>query len=121
MTQAERDLGVARAMEKDATYEWACFAAQQAAEKALKAAHYSHLRSVRGHSVLQLVRAFSDAPPELLEKARVLDGYYIPTRYVNGHPEGAPFEYYGAPQSEQAIAYAESILEFARRNMAVSR
>jgi hypothetical protein len=31
---------------------------------------------------------------------------YIPTRYANGHPEGAPFEHYGKIQSRDAINYA---------------
>jgi len=57
-------------------------------------------------------------PPELIEKARGLDAFYIPTRYPNGHPEGAPFEHFGSLQSQQAIAYAREIVEFARSQMA---
>ena len=34
-------------------------------------------------------------PRKLLEKAKVLDNFYVPTRYPNGHPAGAPFEHYG--------------------------
>jgi HEPN domain-containing protein len=33
--QAERDLDQARASRQDERHEWACFAAQQAAEKAI--------------------------------------------------------------------------------------
>jgi predicted nucleotidyltransferase len=43
--------------------------------------------------------------------ARVLDNFYIPTRYPNGYPEGAPFEHYGRLQSGEAIKYARSIIE----------
>lgn len=57
----------------------------------------------------------------LLDKARVLDGFYIPTRYPNSHPAGASFEHYGKLQSDQAIAYAEEILEFARSRLAEKR
>jgi len=53
-----------------------------------------------------------------LEKAHVLDGFYIPSRYPNSHPEGAPFEHYGALQSEEAIRYASEILEFTGAQMA---
>src|SRR5438046_485942 len=49
MAQAEQDLGLARTAAREAFHEWACFAAQQAAEKALKAANYSHLRESRTH------------------------------------------------------------------------
>ena len=59
-----------------------------------------------------------EVPEDLVEKAKVLDGFYIPTRYANGHPEGAPFEHYGKIQSRDAIKYASEILEFARFQMA---
>lgn len=55
---------------------------------------------------------------DLVEKAKVLDNFYIPTRYANGHPEGAPFEHYGSIQSEEAIRYAGEILEFANAQIA---
>ncbi len=48
----------------------------------------------------------------------MLDSYYIPTRYPNGHASGPAFEHYGKLQSDQAIEYAEEILEFARARMA---
>lgn len=57
-------------------------------------------------------------PEDLLEMASVLDNFYIPTRYPNDHPEGAPFEHYGRLQSEEAIKDASSIIEFIRTQMA---
>ena len=57
-------------------------------------------------------------PSELIEKGKVLDNLYVPTRYANGHPEGAPFEHYGPLQSEQAIRYADEIIDFVRSQMA---
>jgi HEPN domain-containing protein len=54
----------------------------------------------------------------LLDKAKVLDSFYIPTRYPNGHPAGAPFEHYGSLQSGEAIRYAGEILEFTSSQMA---
>jgi HEPN domain-containing protein len=42
-------------------------------------------------------------PADLVEKGRVLDNFYIPTRYPNGHPQGAPFEHYGPLQSAEAF------------------
>ena len=54
----------------------------------------------------------------LVEKAKVLDNFYVPTRYPNGHPEGAPFEHYGSLQSKEAIEYAGEILEYCRAQMA---
>ncbi len=58
------------------------------------------------------------APEELVDRARVLDNFYIGTRYPDSHPEGPPFEHYGAIQSSEAIRHASEILEFARLQMA---
>ena len=90
--QAERDLEQAVASSRDGLHEWACFAAQQAAEKAAKALHLAKGQEAWGHVVARLLTQLPFAvPPDLIEKARVLDNYYVPTRYANGHPEGAPF------------------------------
>jgi HEPN domain-containing protein len=102
-----------------AGYEWACFAAHQSAEKAVKALHLHIGQEAWGHVVARLLEDLpGDAPEDLIEAARVLDNFYIPTRYPNGHPQGAPFEHYGRLQSDEAIEYARSILEFVRSQMA---
>ena len=59
-----------------------------------------------------------EVPQSLIDKAKVIDGFYIPTRYANGHPEGPPFEHYGTIQSTDAIKYAGEILKFVRSQMA---
>ncbi len=119
LTQAERDLEQARASMREGRHEWACFAAQQAAEKAAKGLHLAKGQDAWGHVVATLLAELPVAVPELLiEKARVLDNFYIATRYVNGHSEGAPFEHYGPLQSQQAIDYAGEIIKFARSQMA---
>jgi len=102
-------------------HEWACFAAQQAAEKAVKALHLYKGQEAWGHVVARLLSELPTevgAPAELIEKGRVLDAYYIPPRYPNSHPEGAPFEHYGPLQSGEALRYAGEILEFVRLRMA---
>ncbi|RLI36564.1 hypothetical protein DRO60_05580 [Candidatus Bathyarchaeota archaeon] len=45
-------------------------------------------------------------PRELVEKAKELDRHYIPTRYPNLHPEGAPMDYYTRADAERAVRYA---------------
>ena len=57
-------------------------------------------------------------PHDLIDKARVLDNFYIPARYPNSHPQGAPFEHYGPLQSETAVTYAREIIDFTRAQMA---
>ncbi len=118
-SQAERDLEQAEASREDDRHEWACFAAHQAAEKALKALHLFTGQEACGHVVARLLSELQvPYNKELVDKARVLDSFYVPTRYPNGHPEGAPFEHYGELQSGEAIRYAGEIIEFVRSEMA---
>jgi HEPN domain-containing protein len=119
LAQAERDLEQALASRDQGRHEWACFAAQQAAEKAVKALHLAKGQEAWGHVVARLLRELPLAcPSDLVEKAKVLDNFYVPARYPNGHPEGAPFEHYGPLQSEEAIRHAREILDFSRSQMA---
>ena len=87
--QAERDLDDAEYNRAGHRYSLVCFLCQQAAEKALKAALLSRGDEVWGHSVYKLGSSLR-APNDLLDLARVLDTYYIPTRYAIGIDEGAP-------------------------------
>ena len=117
--QAERDLEQAEASRRDGRHEWACFASHQCAEKAVKALHLHLGQEAWGHVVARLLAELPVAVPDgMADKARVLDAAYIPTRYPNGHPEGAPFEHYGDLQSRTAIDHAREILEFTRTQMA---
>lgn len=121
--QAERDLELAAEVRRLGRHEWACFAAHQAAEKAVKSLHLHHGQEAWGHVVARLLAELPPAvnvPPELIERARVLDNFYVPTRYPNGHPEGAPFEHYGPLQSEEALAHAGAIVAFVRAALAGS-
>ena len=120
--QAEKDLQHAKAARHDGSHEWACFAAQQSAEKAVKSLHLKCGQEAWGHVIARLL---AELPPsasgaDLIERGKVLDNFYVATRYANGHPEGAPFEHYGELQSEQAIRYAGEILEFVRARLAGS-
>lgn len=121
LNQAIRDLEQAEDSRRAGRHEWACFAAQQAAEKSVKALHLHLRQEAWGHVIARLLRELPETvrvPGEMVEKARVLDSFYIPPRYPNSHPEGAPFEHYGPLQSGEAIRYAREILEFARSEMA---
>jgi len=121
--QAERDLEQAAASRQAGRHEWACFAAHQAAEKAVKALHLVQGQEAWGHVVAQLLNELPEATRpagDLIERGRVLDTFYIPTRYPDSHPAGAPFEHYGPLQSAEAIRYAGQIVEFVRDAMAKS-
>lgn len=119
--QAERDLEQAEDSRAAGRHEWACFAAHQAAEKAAKAVHLACGQDAWGHVVAKLLDelpARLAVPRELVDKAKVLDNFYVPARYPNGHAEGAPFEHYGPLQSQEAIAYAREIVGLGRLHLA---
>ena len=119
LAQADRDLRHAESSRNAEEHEWACFAAHQAAEKAVKALHLSRGQEARGHVIARLLEELPVSVPQgLLDAAKVLDGSYIPSRYPNSHPEGAPFEHYGPLQSEEAIRYAGEIVGFVHSQMA---
>ncbi len=121
LRQADRDFEQAMDSRHAERHEWACFAAQQAAEKAVKALHLHAGQEAWGHVIGQLLEELPetvDVPELLVEKGRVLDNFYIPSRYPNGHSTGAPFEHYGPLQSEVAIRHAREIIEFSRAQMA---
>lgn len=113
LRQAERDLRHARDALERGTFEWAAFAAQQAAEKAVKAL-YQHLGAdAYGHSVTQLLSrlpAEARAAEGLVEVAKELDKHYVAPRYPNAYPEGAPLDFYTAAEARRAIEGAERIL-----------
>ncbi len=117
MEQAARDLDAARDMTASGHYEWACFAAHQAAEKAGKALHQASGTDAWGHSAADLFDALGDTPADVREKATQLDHHYIPTRYPDAWPSGAPSRHYTSANAEAALADAEHVLRFARNRL----
>lgn len=96
-------------------FNWSCFKAQQAAEYAAKGLLYGLGASPTGHSLVKLLgrlQARGLRVGAILPAARILDRHYIPTRYPNAHPEGAPFEYYDEAAAEEALESAAAILDF---------
>ena len=91
---------------------------QQAAEKALKGLIY--FREGRGAITHQfsgtsgLIQVTVKTDPSF-EKyyvdAGMLDQYYIPTRYPDAIPSGAPYEMYQKSQTDEALQKAEQIVE----------
>lgn len=120
LRQAIHDLKQAEESRRAGRHDWACFAVQQTAEKAVKALHPHLGQEAWGHVIARLLQELPPevtVPAELMDQARVLDNFYIPTRYPNSHAEGAPFEHYGPLQSEVALRYARAIVEFVRAQM----
>ncbi len=118
LMQSENDLEHAKKSVKVGDYDWACFACQQSAEKAMKGLYDFLGGEGWGHVIVKLLK---ELPPDrikvsegLLEKAVFLDKLYIPTRYPNGFAMGAPLEYYTAKDAQEAIHHAEDIFSFVK-------
>jgi HEPN domain-containing protein len=116
--QAEEDLKAAENLRRLGTHYAACFFAQQAAEKALKAALLaSGQLPDRTHAVLALARELEQASPVfagIAAKVGFLDQYYVPTRYPDALPGGVPADLYGEADSQRAIAGASLALDSVR-------
>jgi len=115
MAQAKWDLRHAQNDLQNGFYDWACFSAQQAAEKATKAVLMKLGGEPWGHSVadlLQEIKRFHQVPSEWIEGGYALDKAYIPARYPNAHPAGAPYERFTHQEAQQLIRYAQQIVQF---------
>ena len=113
--QGKRDLEKARLDLDHGFYEWACFTAQQSAEKVIKAMAMKEGITLWGHSLTEMIDLLSRTmkiPEEIEEKARLLDLYYIPPRYPNGFASGKPADYFSEKQAREAINAANSIIRF---------
>lgn len=119
MNQAERDLDDAKFNLSGGRCNVACFLAQKADEKALKA----HLLSkdfddVCGHSITELcddaVR-LDDRFRELRKTDTLLDKYRIPTRYPDALPGGIPSEVFDENDAQKAIESANTVINFVMR------
>jgi len=116
LRQAEADLKACKDSLKNSNFEWSCFQAQQSAEKALKSYLYNlGYTSIITHSIKILVRECAKRQGDFLklEKiSRVLDTYYIPTRYPNGLDKDiAPADYYDKGDADKCLRFATSILK----------
>ena len=120
MDQAELDLRHAENSIKNKDFNWSCFAAQQAAEKAIKSL-YLHLHMEGwGHVIKNLLEEMGEEieiPDHLLIAGKRLDQYYIPTRYPNGFDSGKPADFYTEKDALEAIGYAKEIIEFCQKKI----
>jgi HEPN domain-containing protein len=87
---ARTDLKMAELALAAGLFNQACFHAHQAVEKLLKGFILARGKRVpRTHSLVDLGRLAQELgfPQELRNKIRILDGYYLPTRYPDAIPD----------------------------------
>lgn len=96
-------------------YEWACFTLQQSADKVIKALGLTRGIMLWGHSLtemLQQLRPGVEVPEEVVDRARLLDLYYISPRYPNGFASGKPADYFTEAQAREALDAADQVIGF---------
>ena len=104
MYEAEGDLIHAEKDLENGFHNWACFSAQQATEKAIKAVFQKMNLVVWGHSIADLLSELSEkveVPKKLVEYAYELDRVYITARYPDALPSGSPRERFSRTEAER--------------------
>ena len=118
--EGEMDLQRAHRSLEAEDYSWACFAAHQAIEKAMKALIIGLGRRTpsRTHDLTELFREMADLGLEASEAdLSDLSQYYVTARYPNAglHRPSLSFT---QPQAERAIRIAEEMFANARQLLA---
>ena len=101
---------------ENAFWSDACFMAEQTAQMALKAFLFGRgRRMVPIHSVRDLASQCSEVDErfcEAMEWGRVLDRYYITTRYPDAlAPPAVPFDSFAEADAVQAHGYGRDIVQ----------
>lgn len=97
LKQAYSDLSAAEDSAGSGHFEWACFQAQQAAEKALKALIISKGGESRIHSINYLLTSLPESikvSDQIFIAAKELDKHYILTRYPDSFSTGTPKDFF---------------------------
>lgn len=123
LRQAEYDLKSAVYSLGGKFYSSSCFQAQQAGEKAVKAFLVSTgRRAILGHSVAVLLREAAEHNQEfekIISFGRILDRYYITTRYPDALPEVSPFEAFDVDDATSAVDKASEIIQEVKSMMRI--
>lgn len=115
-SEADRALQSAQLQTDAGLYNWACFAAEQGAQLAMKALLHGLGRGPWGHDLVRLGEAARaaglDVPPEVGDAFRRLGRHYIPARYPDAHASGPAGSHYGEADAEEALRDAKAVLRF---------
>ncbi|BAJ50823.1 HEPN domain-containing protein [Candidatus Caldarchaeum subterraneum] len=120
LIDAEDFLGTARDLMEKGRWSKVCFNAQQAAELALKAVLQRMGVERRTHSLVDLLRELVTHLPEsgrFWDDVKILDQYYIPTRYANAFASGPAKDKYTENQARDAVERAKRIIEWAGKHV----
>lgn len=112
LAEADEDLATTRALLDRGIFKQACFHAQQAVEKALKAVLLKRSGAIpRIHDLpglLARLRRVDPSVPDHGAAVQVLDPYYMLARYPDARPPGTASP--SRADADKALALAESVV-----------
>jgi len=121
LTTADDDLDSAIILKENGKYAHACFHAQQAGEKAVKAVWCLADADPWGHSIKKLIEDMEPVNIQFYRNLKsytrngmILDRFYIPTRYPNGLPDITPDKAFAVEDAETCIEYAKELADAVR-------
>ena len=103
--------------EHTAHANWACFLAEQSAQLAVKGLLHGFGAGAWGHDLVELGRLVGEAireqlPEPVTPALQRLSRHYIPARYPDAHPGGAPASHYGEEDARQALQDLATVTDF---------
>lgn len=117
--RASDDLRWADASFKEHVLHGVCFAAQQAAEKALKAYVLSHGKQPRRihdlSAILEECIEIDKSFEQLIDQSATLSGYYVEARY----PDIGDFMGYTDEQAQEALEFAKEIVRLVQEKLSL--
>lgn len=118
-SEADRALAGARVQHEAGLHNWACFAAEQSAQLAVKGLLHGAGKGPWGHDLMRLGELLQEAgvelPAALIDAMRRLGRHYIAARYPDAHASGPPGPHYGEADAREALRDAEQVLAFVDR------
>jgi HEPN domain-containing protein len=121
LARAEDDLSFAQLGFRERYFSQVCFLSQQVVEKSFKAFLLAKGRSYpRLHKVIELAKLCTELENDLdplKNELKLLDEFYIPTRYPDAIPGGLPGGVPAAADAQVALETAATLLELVRKRI----
>lgn len=123
--QSDHDFAHAQTSLARGEWDWACYAAMQAAEKALKAGLLAvGSAEIWGHNLASLLTRLAElaqqtVPPELMNAARLLSQYNVLARYPMGDMDAAPVDLLLEDQGRTAISAATDLRQWVESHVLI--
>ena len=118
LARAQDDLSFAQLGFREKYFSQACFLSQQVVEKSLKGFLLAKGRSYpRLHKVIELAKLCVEIAEDLepfKEDLKLIDEFYIPTRYPDAVPGGLAEGLPGADEATLALETAATVLQLIR-------